>query len=138
MLDLVIDFDDTENKRQLYECLKGLKGLHRVQLTVARQGRSSLQNRLYWGTAVTEFQKFLNEQGEPYTKEQAHEILKGKFLREDVPDPTTGELLTERVKSTTELDTNEFAEFYDQCRAWLKDMFGIDTPEPRQETSDAE
>jgi len=134
MLDLVIDFDDKENKRQLYECLKGLKGLHRIQVSVPRAGRSSLQNRLYWGTAVTEFQKFLNEQGEPYTKEQAHRILASKFLRETVPDPKTGELLTERVKSTTELDTKEFGEYYENCRNWLYEMFGIETPNAEEQS----
>lgn len=138
MLDIEIDFDNEKHKRVLYESMKGLHGPHRVRISESRSGRTNAQNAWYWATTVTGLQNFLNEQGEPYTKEQAHEILKAKFLSEPVPDPNTGEVLTWRVKSTTELTTKEFAEYHDNCRNWLREMFGIDTPNPEEkETTNA-
>lgn len=129
-IELEINFNSPRQKRLLYQAMKGLNGLHKVTIAERKRQRSSRQNAYYWAVPVHLFHQFLNEQGEAMTKEQTHELMKAKFLRETVVNHETGEVFGERVKSTTELSTSEFAEYLDQCIAWLADMFDIVCPDP--------
>jgi hypothetical protein len=76
---------------------------------------------------VHPFAEFLREQGENVTDDDAHQILKTKFLRVVVQDEKAGWL--EYTRSTTSLNTDEFNDYLDRCSAWLFDMFGIQTPD---------
>jgi len=46
-----------------------------------------------------------------------------------VADPETGEVMT-RVKSTSELDTVEFASFVDKIWLWANDFLNLQLPQP--------
>lgn len=127
---LEINFNSLDQKRILYQTLRGMRGIQRITITEAKRQRTCQQNRYYFGVVVHLFHRFLNDQGEALTKEQTHELMKAKFLRETVINHETGEVIGERIKSTTELSTKDFAAYVDQCIAWLADMFGIVCPPP--------
>jgi len=63
------------------------------------------------------------------TDQDAHEILKHKFLRVSITDRSTNEQMA-YSRSTRDLDTSEFNTYLDRCAQWLGDMFGIVIPDP--------
>lgn len=127
----IIDLDNTDNKRRLMLQIGTLRGVYEVDIQPRRLTRSLAQNRYWWAVVCQSFSDFLKEQDyEACSLEMGHEILKAKFLMVPLVDPTTGEVIAHRVRSTTELTTAEFSEFMDNARAWLQDFFGIITPDP--------
>ena len=130
-IDLVINFDQPRDRHRLRDVLGTLGGKHRVRITRHRRTRSINQNAYYWAVVVASFHQFLSEQGDSYTAEDCHEMLKFKHLRETAVDHSTGEVLGEFVKSTATLNTMEFAEYVDRCIAWLGE-FGIRVPSPAE------
>lgn len=127
---MILDMSSAAEKRPLLDMIRQLSGLHRVEIVRYRERRTDRQNRFYWPAIVQPFADFLREQGEQYTDEMAHELLKFKFLRQTIPDLATGEVIGERVRSTTELTVQEFAEYVDQCVAYLAETFGITVAMP--------
>lgn len=134
--DSIIDFDEPREKGLVLAFIRGLTGKHRVEIVRYRKRRSDLQNRLYWVAVVEPFADFLRQQDLDYRPEQAHEILKFKFLKTVCVNPKTGELIAERTRSTTELNTAEFVEYIEKCVAWLADMFDIVVKLPGEEWSE--
>ena len=128
-LSLVIDFNEEPDRAKLWRAMRGLRGRHRVEVALYRPRRSDRQNRFYWPAFVQPFAAFLREQGEGVTENDAHEILKMRFLRKTIVDEKTGEAM-DYVGSTTTLTTSEFNEYLDRCAAWLADMFGFIFPDP--------
>jgi hypothetical protein len=128
--DAIIDLDDAGQKAMLLGSIRNLSGRHRVSVVKYRARRSDAQNRLYWGQVVSTFADFLRGQGEQYTDEQAHEILRAKFLRVSCINKDTGEVFGERTRSTTELTTAEFSKYIEDCVAWLADMFHVQVSLP--------
>lgn len=128
MPDVIIDFNSEAERSFLWSKLRGLRGKYRVTVKRYRANRSDRQNRYYWPCFVHPFGQFLREQGEAITDDDAHEMLKLKFLRVVVQDDKAGPL--ECAKSTSRLDKAEFNEYLDRCSHWLNQMFGIVTPEP--------
>jgi hypothetical protein len=104
-LDQVADFN---------EHLKEYEGkLVTLSITGGREDRSIEANRYYWGCVVTPLAKHCG-----YTREQMHEALKRHFLR-DREREKDGLIL---VRSTTELDTKEFAEYVSHCQQLAAEM----------------
>jgi len=132
MQEVLINFDDPAEKRVLWDFLKTCKGRWRITACRYRRRRSDVQNRYYWGVVVRLFGDFLRDQGEQYTDEDAHEVLKAAFLRKSIVNQETGEIICETVGSTAKLTTGEFIEYLDKCVAWLADMFHIVVPDPNQ------
>ena len=109
--------------------LKRLKGPYRFEVVQHRPRRSDRQNRYYWPCFVQPFATFLRDQGEFCTDDEAHEVLKYRFLRKSKMNKVTAEVV-DFVPSTTSLNTTEFNEYLDRVAAWLADTFGIIVPEP--------
>ncbi len=131
---LLIDFDNVTQKRSVLTRLGVLKGQWRVELIPYRARRSDQQNKWYHPCIVGALFQFLREQDYDITHpDDAHEILKAKFLTVDVLDPQTGQVIGKRVRSTTTLSTAEFSDYCDRCRAWMLDFFGIVCPDPTPE-----
>lgn len=127
---LLCDFDNVAEKRALLTRLGVLRGPWRVELSRYRETRSTAANRYYWGVVVAAFYNFLREQDYAVNHpEDAHELLKAKFLKRDVVDPATGEIIETITRSTARLDVGEFADYLTRCRAWLLDFFGIILPD---------
>ena len=128
MLDIVVDFNIAQERSMLWSQMRSLRGKHRISVKQYREKRTDRQNRFYWPCFVVPFGRFLREQGELITDDDAHEMLKLKFLRIVVQDAKAGDL--ECTRSTTALTKEEFNDYLDRCSQWLNEMFGIVTPEP--------
>jgi hypothetical protein len=129
MPELIADLNDARKRTAIARRINDLRGVYRIEVTRYRPRRSDRQNRYMWPCMVQPFAQFLRDQGEEYTDQQAHELLKAKFLRKTVE--IKGERL-DVVGSTTELDTSQFNEYLDKVAAWLADMFDIIVPEPSE------
>ena len=130
-VDAILDFDNGAIKADVLRKLGTYRGQYKVKVLPTRPQRSSNQNRWYHAAIVQPFAEFLTDNGyEVIGHDEAHEIIKAKFLRVDVCDPGTGEVVAERVRSTTDLSTEEFSDYCERARAWLLDMFGIHTEDP--------
>ena len=78
-----------------------------IKIEKAKKKRSNPQNSYLWGVVLPIVQNTLKEVGHTLTTEQTHDLLKLKFLKEIlIVDENTGETI-ERIKSTTELSTND-------------------------------
>lgn len=134
-LDTIIDFDNADLKKSVLRSIGTFTGQYKVKVLPTKPQRSGPQNRFYHAAIVEPFADFLRDQDYSVTShDEAHEILKGKFLTVDVCDPLTGEVIAHRVRSTTDLSTEEMSEYCERCRAWLLDFFGIVTEEPARPT----
>lgn len=86
--------------------------------------RSNKQNNHYWGVVVPAFHKIFRSAHCNYTEEQAHEVLKTKFLYDCDPFP--------RIKSTTELSTQEFIDYIIQIQEWAASDFEVYIPDANE------
>jgi hypothetical protein len=106
-----------------------------VTLTIERSSkRSSQQNRYYWGGIIPVVQYGMQQLGVKMSNEQVHELLKFKFLLEDVVTED-GEILMQTIGSTTKLNTIKFNEYIDDIREWSLEYLGQDIPEPNEQTT---
>jgi hypothetical protein len=124
MIDLLINFDNEEDKRKLFGIIKHLKGNHSVGIRKYRAKRSSPQNRYYWGVVLA----YLAEET-GYTKDEVHQLMQRRFLRytKDVFDGSE-----EFVKSTTSLNTIEMQEYIDQISIFAISELGVYIPQPNE------
>lgn len=68
--------------------------------------------------------------GGPITEEQVHDMMRMKFLREDVcTNPETGEYET-IILSTTVISAVRMAEYCEQVRGYAQEHFGLNIPDP--------
>lgn len=114
--------------------LRDLNGRALV-LTVAefRNTRSNPQNRYYWGVVVYMIRQALVESGWEITHEATHETLKFRFLKEDRPVGKDGEFIT-TVRSTTDLDTQEFSDYVEKCIQFAAEYLNVVIPPPLEQT----
>jgi hypothetical protein len=101
-----------------------------VTLTIERSSkRSSQQNRYYHGGVIPIIQYGMQQVGVKMSNEQVHELLKFKFLIEDVVTDD-GEILMQTIGSTTKLNTIKFNEYIESIREWAWEYLSIEVPEP--------
>lgn len=93
-----------------------------VTLRKVRRQRSLKQNRAYFGLIVAAIAEHCG-----YTKDEAHEALAFKFLRQGEPDAP---LPTRR--STADLTTKEFEEYQAQVKQFAAEELGLFIPGPGQ------
>ncbi len=105
----------------------------RVEICDYRERRTDRQNRLYWPSRVKPFAEWLGEQyGTMPDEDRAHQVFKDTFLRVPECNPNTGETMFDlqgnpmmRTRSTTELNTEEFTMYLEQCDQLLEELCGI-------------
>jgi hypothetical protein len=133
-------FWDKAGKLQCESFTKELRALKDkgvpVVLTVAefKEKRSSPQNRYYWGCVVDTIHKALKESGWEISAEGTHELLRVRFLSEDHPIGNDGEFVT-RVRSTTELDREEFGIYLEKCQQFAAEYLNVVIPEAGQQVA---
>ena len=114
-----------ENKAFI-EYFKTLKdGEYRIEICKWRNKRSDLQNKYYWGGVIPILSEELGY--ENYEKEELHEILKAKFLKDF---KNVGKERIDYSKSTTLLSTKEFMEYVDKIIRWAAQELNIYIPDP--------
>ena len=122
----LIDLNDRNAKRKLLADIGPLQGIYEIKIEPRRLTRTLAQNRLWHVAIVKPFYQFLHAQDYDIShQDQAHALLKEKFLRVPVVNKTTGEEFGWRTRSTTELDIAEFCWLVDAAAAWLDQTFGV-------------
>ena len=97
----------------------------------AKNVRSLPQNAFYWAVCVPMIKDGLRDMGYDEIKNdnQAHEILKARFLKKTVGNPETSMTL-ETIRSTTELTKLEFCEYIEEIQKFGSEFLGIMIPNP--------
>ena len=93
----------------------------RIVLEKIRGTRTQKQNRYYWGVVL---ELIANHTG--YLTEEVHEVMKSKFLRSKKVWGG-GEITI--LRSTSDLTSDEFAEYIEQVRVEATEM-EINIPDP--------
>ena len=116
---------DEQSIRELGKKLRAMpEGKYRVEVYKNRAVRSLKANAYY--------HVILNIIGieTGHTHEQLHEICKKKFNADIIHLPKSGmEMIP---KTTTNLDTAEFAAYVNRVKQWAQDEFGIVIPDVSQ------
>jgi hypothetical protein len=125
MIDLLINFDKSEDKNKLFSILKQLKGSNAISIKKNRATRSMAQSRYYWGVVIAYIS---DETG--YTKDEAHQLMQRQFLKyhKQVSDGVE-EMF---VRSTTSLNTVEMEEYVENIRRFAISELGCYIPEPNE------
>lgn len=123
------------NRRGFDEDMRAFDG-YRLLISVKRyhKQRSLKQNAYYHGCIIPYVQGGLLDMG--FEKhilgaETVHDMLKNKFLKEDVP-VESGEFIT-LVKSTSDLSTVEFMDYIDEIKKWAAEFLNINIPDPGEQ-----
>ncbi len=128
----IINGNIKRNRREFIDALKQFESKE-VDITIgkAKKKRSNPENRYYWGVVIPLIKSGLKDiTGETYTNQQVHEVLKHRFLKEDI-HLNDGEFL-ERVKSTSELSTFEMEEYLELCRTFAQEFLGVTIALPNE------
>lgn len=120
------DFRKQESKRKLFEHLKTLSNVYKVEIKRDRSNRSGNQNRYYWGVVIQMISDYTG-----FFPDEVHELLKGKFLKYDLVFKSTGQAET-ISRSTTDLDTYEFEQYLEKCRIYAASEIEIVIPLPNE------
>lgn len=120
------DFRKNESKSKLFDHLKTLSDVYKIEIKKDKEKRSGNQNRYYWGVVI---QMISEHTG--FFPDEAHELLKQKFLSYDKAFKSTGEAFT-ISRSTTDLDTWEFENYLEQCRIFAAVEIEIVIPLPNE------
>jgi len=99
----------------------------------AHKKRSDNQNRYWWGCVIPLVKQGLNDCGynEIRTNEDAHEVIKGVFLKRSIVSEKTGEVI-EFSGSTADLQTVEFNKLIEDVVQWAVEFLSIQIPMPNE------
>lgn len=122
---------------KVYNALGSLSpGRYEVSISKYKKKRSLSQQGYYFKVVVPAVRDGLIDMGfspDKLDHEATHELLKAKFLKEDIPNEQ-GEFVT-IIKSTTTLSTIEYTQFLEQIWQWASEFLGIHIPEPNEQTN---
>ena len=130
----VINGNLKRNRNLILNALETFEG-QEVILTIqkAKKRRSNPQNSFYHGVVIPIMQQCLKDAGYLMTNESVHDMLKLRFLKESIlVNEGTGEYI-ERIKSTTELTTTQFAEYVLDIQKFAVEYFNVQIPNPNEE-----
>jgi hypothetical protein len=130
----VINGNLKRNRNLIINALETFEG-QEVILTIqkAKKRRSNPQNSFYHGVVIPIMQQCLKDAGYLMTNESVHDMLKLRFLKESIlVNENTGEYI-ERIKSTTELTTTQFAEYILDIQKFAVEYFNVQIPNPNEE-----
>jgi len=114
------------------EGFEGCRGI--LTLKKYRKTRSNKQNAYYHGCVIPYVIDGIAAMGTSrslLSAENVHEMLKAKFLGEDIPNED-GEFI--RInRSTTDLTTTEFMEYLADIQRWAAEFLHIVIPDPGEQ-----
>lgn len=93
--------------------------------------RSNQQNRYYW-LVINIIKNELNKNNWKLTDKNVHEIMKLRFLKTDIINESTGEILP-LLKSTSDLTTTEEMEYLSDVCTYGRENLGCNIPEPNEQ-----
>lgn len=128
-----IENGEIKNPMDIRKQFSELKdGTYLVKIST-RKVRSLPQNAYYWGVVCDMVKEGLRDAGfqDISTTDDAHEVMKGLFLKREIISLETGEVLT-GSKSTTTLTTLEFNTYIEKIQQWAAEYLGISIPSPNE------
>ncbi len=93
--------------------------------------RSNQQNRYYW-LVINIIKTELNKNNWKLTDKNVHEIMKLRFLKTDIVNESTGEVLP-LLKSTSDLSPTEEMEYIADVCTYGRENLGCKIPEPNEQ-----
>jgi hypothetical protein len=129
----VLNGNLSNNRQAILEIINSFEG-EEIELTFKkhRKRRSNPQNAYYHGVIIILFcEAIRTEWGELWSRDKAHEFLKGKFLFTERFCYETIETF-KIPKSTTECTTMEFEDYLTQCREFLLEYLNVTAPLPNE------
>lgn len=123
---IFIDFQKKESKQKLFEYLKGLNSVYKLEIKKDKNNRSGMQNRYYWGVVLKMIMEHTGDD-----KDDLHDYFKRKFLSYDKAIKATGEAYT-RTRDTHDLDTGEFETYLEEIRRFAAVEIEIVIPLPNE------
>lgn len=123
----------TRNRNLLTDAIQSFEGKQiTIRIERTKKKRSNPQNAYYWSCCIPIVRNCLKEAGHVMSNEQTHELLKLKFLKENIlVNEETGETI-ERIKSSKELSTSQMMDYFAEIREWIFDFFGVMIPDPNE------
>jgi len=108
----------------------------RYHFTIKKKNNRSLpQNAYYHGCIVPEIKRGMYEIGyDEISTNQVHELLKAKFLQNEIINKHDGEVILV-PGSTATLTTIEFNEFIEKCQKFAAEYLGIVIADPNSQVS---
>ena len=97
-----------------------------------RRRRSLEQNNYYWACVVPMVKDGLKDVGYKVGIEETHDYLKSTFLKDELVNEETGEVL-QTIGSTTKLTTVQFMEFIADVQRWAAEFLGLVIPDPNEQ-----
>ena len=97
--------------------------------------RSNSQNSYLWGVVYPLSRDCFKDIGYFLSLDEVHEFFKDKFLKDVVVHPDTGEMLGNTVKKSSNLNTIEFNEYFENIIRFIAETFGVEIPYPNEQTS---
>lgn len=100
----------------------------KVTIDKVRGIRSVQQNKYYWGCVLHLLSDITG-----YEREELHDVLKFKFLRNWVEwQESDGTVVIPSMKSTQDLNTKEMEAYINKIREWAASELGLDIPDPEK------
>lgn len=113
MPSFTVNFDNESEKRNLWEHLKSLRGIHQITSRAAYKYRG--RYKYYWAHVLSQIEEktcIMNEYGEPLDCYQIHEVLKLQF------NPIMYQKINNRIiiqgASTTNMSDKDFITEYEE------------------------
>ena len=103
-----------------------------IEVKKARVQRSLMQNAYYFGVVVTMVQERLRDLGHDITKEDTHDLLRGRLLFTELIDEKTGEVV-KIPKSTKNLTKAEFMDYLEDIKRFGAEVLDIVIPDPGEQ-----
>lgn len=121
------------NRKQFDVDIKDFSGKYVViDITRKKSIRSLSQNAYYHSAVVPLVRQGLKDLGHKLTLEDTHLFLRGKFLKEELVSED-GEVIGERIKSTTELTKSAFADYISEIQQFSAEILGVNIPNPNEQ-----
>lgn len=105
----------------------------KLLIEISAISKRTLKQNAYLHLVLGIFTDGLNQLGNHFAMEQVKELCKCKFLLVDEADESTGEIIGQRIRGTSELTKEEMGEFIDKIRGWALDHFNIYLPEAEEQ-----
>jgi hypothetical protein len=97
--------------------------------------RSNNQNAMMWGFIIPQVKEGLRDVGYEGadTSEDVHYLLKMRFLKKNIVNHDTGEVIQEIPGSTANLTTNEFSDYIEKIAKFCAEYLGFALIMPQKE-----
>jgi hypothetical protein len=116
------------------ECDKKAEYLYEIKIDRISKAHSREQENFRWGVLYPEILQGLREMGwsEVRNKDDVHDIIKALFLKKDIVNEGTGEVIT--IPDTSRnLSVEQEQQLQEDIRLWAAEFLSIQLSEPNEQ-----